>query len=769
MGLKRRIEKLESIARIGISKHISIEGYSLCVNEKTKRPYFPEKTATLFHGCDDKVRLLMGSYGSGKSTMCCAEIVLRACRMPPCYDGVRRSRWALIRNTYGDLTATTLKTWLEWFGELGIVRRQLSPRLRYHHTFNDGAGVVELELLFIALDTADDARKHLGSLELTGSYLNELSEIPQKALQLMQGRVNRFPAKRSCPQQFWAGIIADTNAPETDHWIYHTFEAQQLEGHRLFHQPPAVIKTDNGYQMNPEAENTKHLAQDYYLHMIQGQSEEFIRVFAMGYYGTVVDGKKVFPQYNDDIHAVDDIEIDENESILLAWDYGTVSPACLVLQFVADRLHVIKEFVCEYMTVKELAEQSVLPWLYSYARGLPVEVTADPANTYEGNEQLEELGLLVDPARTNKIGSRINSVTEFLNALVQGKPKLIISKSGCLKLRQGFLGKYCYKRLRIIGEEKYKDVPDKTHPISDIMDCVAKGAKITMADNSLMNIEDIRPGMSVLTPNGKRKVTHAWLARKDAVVGEYIFTNGATLIATPDHRMLTNSGWVRLCDLQYTDVLYSICKKSMLRSFVNAVTRNLKYLYRVFGLQRKGIRKVQKEHYAELQQHMKPRKNGMHPLKAVNGILNIVKNFGPQRKSRSLNAQRVVKNTLPILREKDFVQQRVNRMQGAKAALITKLERAWYVIKNLVLINTPRLKLVEVKLVSKKLFPEVRDVYDLTIEVDHCFFAEGICVHNCLQYACLYNSPKILSAFDDEEFPDFDHYDEDDKSRVGGY
>jgi len=28
-------------------------------------------------------------------------------------------------------------------------------------------------------------------------------------------------------------------------------------------------------------------------------------------------------------------------------------------------------------------------------------------------------------------------------------------------LRKGFNGKYCYERLRVVGQDKYKDVPEK--------------------------------------------------------------------------------------------------------------------------------------------------------------------------------------------------------------------------------------------------------------------------------------------------------------------
>lgn len=481
MTLKNRIAKLEVEYNTEVEQHIAID-YETCtvmVNDELKKPYIPPVTCLKFHQSNASRRLLMGPYGSGKSTTCCVEIVVRACQMPPCYDGVRRSRWVIVRNTYGDLDSTSLKTWLEWFGFLGNVHRRMTPRLCYTHTFNDGKGKVELEVMFLALDRPDHIRK-LKSLELTGVYLNEMSEIPMAALVHFKARINRFPAVRDCGKPYWSGIIADTNPPETDHWLYKLFEEERPTGHKVFHQPAALIKDSNGeYVANPEAENIEHQAKgyDYYFEMMQGQSEEFIKVFIQGKYGTVVDGKFVYTNYNDDLHSVDTIDIDTDEPILLSWDYGTVSPACLISQLIAGQLLAIKEFVCEYMTVKELCKTAVIPFLTKYCQGIVLEdLIGDPADTYDGRAQLQELGFTVIAARTNKIEARIRAVRDFLNGLVEGHPTFLVSAKGCPKLRQGFLGKYHYRRLRVIGEERYQDVPHKNHPHSDIHDCLQYAA-----------------------------------------------------------------------------------------------------------------------------------------------------------------------------------------------------------------------------------------------------------------------------------------------------
>ena len=67
-----------------------------------------------FHLSDAFVRGLMGPVGSSKSSACCVEMFVRACSQEP-RNGVRRTRFAAVRNTFGELETTTIKTFREWF------------------------------------------------------------------------------------------------------------------------------------------------------------------------------------------------------------------------------------------------------------------------------------------------------------------------------------------------------------------------------------------------------------------------------------------------------------------------------------------------------------------------------------------------------------------------------------------------------------------------------------------------------------------------------
>jgi len=63
-----------------------------------------------FLNSDNFVRGIMGPVGSGKSYACCAEIFLRAVKQKPSpRDGIRHTRFAIIRNSYPELRTTTLK------------------------------------------------------------------------------------------------------------------------------------------------------------------------------------------------------------------------------------------------------------------------------------------------------------------------------------------------------------------------------------------------------------------------------------------------------------------------------------------------------------------------------------------------------------------------------------------------------------------------------------------------------------------------------------
>ena len=421
----------------------------------------------------------MGPYGSGKSTICVNQIVRHACSMPVWRSGRRRAKWLIIRNTSGELQSTTLQTWLTWFGELGHIKKRQKPLLTYEHTFNDGNGLIELELVFIALDRDDDIRK-LKSIEATAAYINELSEVPQSVLSHLIGRVNhRYPSQAFCSEPYWSGIIADTNPPDEDHWIFNDFEDNPTPNYQIFYQPSGLIQNndnsfakdvDGNYIANSACDNYSNLSPDYYVKLAEKRSEGFIKVYCGGKYGIVESGKRVYPEYNDDIHSIARIEAIQGTVIHLGWDFG-LTPACIVIQITSrGQVRILKEYIAEDMGIRTFAKSVVLPSLpVDFIYNKVGESEGDPAGS-AGDTIMEELscigelnslGIATQAASSNDIDVRISSVRYFLNAMIDGQPALLLSREGCPVLRKGFVNGYHFKRLSVSGDDRYQDKPNK--------------------------------------------------------------------------------------------------------------------------------------------------------------------------------------------------------------------------------------------------------------------------------------------------------------------
>ena len=279
--------------------------------EKIEIRYLSSPTLWEFHQSTEFVRGVMGPVGSGKSTACCWEIFKRLQEQAPSSDGVRRSRWVIVRNTYRELADTTVKTWLDWFSHIGnFISQDMTHRVKFAD--------VEAEILFRALDRPQDTKKLL-SLELTGAWVNEAREVPRAIIDMLQGRVGRFPSAREGGPT-WFGVIMDTNPPDSDHWWYRIFEEMQPKGFKLFKQPSG---------RSIAAENVENLPSGYYERLAAGKDSEWSKVYVDGEYGFISEGRPVFPEFKDHIHvSQQNLEAIKGETIVVGIDFG-LTPAAV--------------------------------------------------------------------------------------------------------------------------------------------------------------------------------------------------------------------------------------------------------------------------------------------------------------------------------------------------------------------------------------------------------------------------------------------------------
>jgi hypothetical protein len=432
---------------------------------KADTTYNASMILSRFHRSDAFYRGIMGPVGSGKSTACCWEVMTRAQRQQPGEDGIRRSRFAVVRNTYRELQDTTIKTWQDWFPveQFGGVRNQtMSQNIK--GKLSDGT-VFETEILFRALDRPDDVKKVL-SLEITGAWVNEAREVPKGIIDGLGDRVGRYPSRKDggCT---WRGVIMDTNPPDDDHWWYRLSEEERPDGWEFFRQPGGLIEVNGKFIPNENAENLDNLEPNYYVTRQAGKTSDYIKIYYCGQYGFVMEGKVVFPEYVDNIHcAAEIIKPAPGQTVYVGLDFG-LTPAALFCQRLPDgRWAWIDEIVTQDMGISRFAD-ILGPKLRGEYADFKIEIWGDPAGQQRSQNDektmyqiLRAKGLDAKPAPSNVFTLRREAVASPMTRLIDGKPGFIISPK-CKVARKGLAGGYYYHRVKIANDERYKDEPEK--------------------------------------------------------------------------------------------------------------------------------------------------------------------------------------------------------------------------------------------------------------------------------------------------------------------
>lgn len=453
--------------------------------------YNPTPTALEFHNDNSLVRGVMGPVGSGKSSMAAMEILLRAFNQNV-YRNTRTSRWLAVRNTYNELKTTTIKTMMHWMPErITRINANYPPIAHMELPLPDGTHV-KLEILFLALDRLQDLGK-LRSLELTGVWLNEASELEREMMEMAIQRRGRYPEKDRGGFN-WSGVVMDYNPVADDHWLYDLFERETLPGYRLFKQPAAIIQMpkpdgvpgEKVWVGNPDAENVENHVEgfDYWLQQVPGKSDEWIKVFLQGQYGQSTAGRAVYAsEWSDREHvAASPLTPDKYLPVLVGFDWG-LNPAAVFGQISRNGTLVVVDelFPGVDTSLEEFIESWLQPLLNERYRGCRFEGFGDPAGL--GRSPLDKrtpfmlinaVGIACRPARTNDWIPRRDAVASFLM-----RRKGLLLSPHCKLLREGFNRGYRYGRIQTTGN--FRPRPEKnefSHP-HDALQYLALGVKST--------------------------------------------------------------------------------------------------------------------------------------------------------------------------------------------------------------------------------------------------------------------------------------------------
>ncbi len=125
--------------------------------------------------------LFGGAAGGGKSWVGCSWLILMSLKYP-------KTRYLMGRSKLDSLKKTTLNTFLEVCEAWGL-------KANKHYNFNGGSNIIkfynksEIMLKDLFLYPSDRNFDNLGSLEITGAFIDEANQITEKAKNIVASRM----------------------------------------------------------------------------------------------------------------------------------------------------------------------------------------------------------------------------------------------------------------------------------------------------------------------------------------------------------------------------------------------------------------------------------------------------------------------------------------------------------------------------------------------------------------------------------------------------
>lgn len=417
-----------------------------------------------FHESGAFFRALAGPIGSSKTTGAgVAEPIFTAMMQQPQGDGVRRARVGVLRDTYRNLYATTMRTWLEWIPrELGhFVGSDDRPAI---HKFNleTPIGPCEVEAEFRALGP-NSVEAVCRGWELNGAYLDEADLMPPEAVTFLGGRVMRAGDKRTRHSR---GVWWTFNKPDVDHHLYNWCVEGGFDGDlAFFDQPGGVLDGGPPYVTNPKAENLANLDEGYYVIASTGQPEWYVTRMIRNRWGSSVSGLVIYPEFSPELHMLaGELEPPPGTVLRLGLDGGG-TPAAVI----AGRDHYGRRVVYGEVVLWDPSDpkgrklltgvgpkrfaQAIKEALFPRFRACQVELGfGDPAAFYGADREMgelsfmetvgQQLGIPVVAADSNEVALRHEAVRGLLTSIAYDKRPMLLVNPSCKGLRRGFTSDY---------------------------------------------------------------------------------------------------------------------------------------------------------------------------------------------------------------------------------------------------------------------------------------------------------------------------------------
>jgi len=248
-----------------------------------------------------------GAAGGGKSYLGCLWIIIMCLKYP-------ETRWLIGRSKLTTLKQTTLKTFFEVAKKLGLSEEDYKYNQQTNNIiFKNGSEVILKDLFSYPSDPDFDS---LGSLELTGAFVDECPQISLKAKNIVSSRIRyKLDENNLIPKMY-------LSCNPSKGWTYNEFYKKKKDGTlEIFKEFIQAFVTDNNYISKHYVDNLNKLDEISKARLLRGEWEysDSTSIFD---YDSIIE---MFLNYNPPTStkkfiSVDVARLGKDKTVILVWE-----------------------------------------------------------------------------------------------------------------------------------------------------------------------------------------------------------------------------------------------------------------------------------------------------------------------------------------------------------------------------------------------------------------------------------------------------------------
>jgi len=516
----------------------------------------------------------------------------------------------------------------------------------------------------------------------------------------------------------------------------------------------------------------------------------YYQVYALGRWGVKAVKSPFLFTFKQEKH-VGHTQWDPSQITYLSFDFNKNPISCLVFQWYGGEFFGIEMIKLKHSDIEQLC--LVIAAKYQEALFVVVgdstgynntALVKDDVNFY--TEIIKHLQL--EETQVQVIRNPIVEENQVVMNKIFHKVPITLDEDNCASL----IFDCMFAEMRADGKLKKADREDETQQL-DALDCFI-GETLVQTEYGAKRIDQIKLGEYVVTSTGMRQVVDTWSSI--AEVYEYTFSDGTKITCTKNHKFYAQSfGFIKIFDIFTQNI--SVCKKhSGTTAEVTRLTQNKtfttpqirgtqnhfigRFISTILGLFQRACTFITKMKTSSItilktlrllmagsisggtfwsawqkiliwllgykMKELSMLPNGINHQRGWRGITSMRKDSVSESLIMELlNVSSAEKDTIEKLCVQDFATTTARVHGEGKTIPTRRLQLAKNAEFNFkpTSITPPNIAPdhadllqthTEVKVVSMRKIGSKR-VFDITVEKDHEFYANGILVHNCLRYA----------------------------------